>query len=246
MENPQSLNIEVQKPPIKPIIEYDESLKKENVPYTVNVDAEKCGLMLKELGISDSRITNIKIRLERKPFFPIRGKYNAPNDTIVIYTDPFWKKYSETGDGANKKTGQKIKEFLWTKTLQSDAADIKPNQTNEQVKRSLVGIFLHQSKHAKDVRGEKLKSLRFVLRLGVLGAITGAVGALDFSLIKLIPGDMVKYPLVGVASLFSYPLPFYFVIEPYEIRARRFARDNRNDPRWQNILTITPKPKQLV
>jgi len=247
MESPQNLvKSEISKLPVRPIVEYGPSLMREDVPYSVDIDTEKCTSLLSELGIPDTRIANIKIKLERKPSNlqkPIRGSYNGPNDTITIYTDPFWKRYSETGDGSHKKTGQKIKEFLWAKMLQSDPKDIQPNQTNGEVNKSLVGVFLHESKHAADIRGERLKSLRFALRLGVLGGITGAVGAIDFSLIKFIPSEIVKYPLVGFASLFAYPLPFYFVIDPYEVMARKFARENRNDPRWQNILTITPKQK---
>lgn len=97
MESPQGLNIEVQKPLVRPIIEYDPNLQKEDVPYDVNVDPNKCTELFREFGISDEAIKKFKIKIKRKPLLKKRpvGSYSSINgDAITIYIQMFFGKNS--------------------------------------------------------------------------------------------------------------------------------------------------------
>lgn len=253
MENPQGVEKhEANKSPIRPIVEYDPSLLKEDVPYAVNVDTEKCALLLHELGLSDERIQKLTIRLNRKASFPrkpfptIAGTYRPKSDQVTIYTDYFWSRYQNFLKKGSEKPDKKIRaqiiEFLWTKMTGGHPEDVQRRKNSETVNRALAGTFLHEAKHAADTRGEKLRSIRFALRLASYGAIIGGTAAVDLAIYKFVP-NVAKYPLIGLVSLLSYPLS-YLTLDPYERRARTFDRDNRNDPRWQNLLTISPKQKQ--
>ncbi len=223
MESPQGLNGEILKSSVEPIIEYDPSLQKEEVPYKVHVDSEKCTELFREFGISDEAIRKFKIKIKRKPLFkrsPV-GEYSSRNgDAITIYADVLWKRL--------QSQEQKTKS-----PFEKGVAFVQKISGGEY--GTPVGLFLHESKHASDFKGKIAKVLgvgfQFTYYLG--GAI-GVGVAIDRS-IPLVPLNDLLSPL----ALFSVPV--LYAANPYEIRARRFASKNRNDPRWQNILTITSK-----
>lgn len=230
MENLQGLeNSETPKSPVRPIIEYDPSLQKEDVPYRVNVDGEKCAQLFREFGISDDVIRKFKIKIKRKPLFKkgLVGSYRPINgNTITIYADVLWQKEQKKLRGDSK-----TKSFL-----EKGVGIVKKMSGGEY--GTPVGLFLHESKHASDFKSKIAKPLGVAFQLTYyLGGAIG-VGVLIDKSIPIIPLNHLLSPL----AIFS--IPILYPINPLEIRARRFAVKNRNDPRWQNILTITPRLKQ--
>lgn len=225
MENLQGLeNREVSKPPVRPVIEYDPSLQKEDVPYEVSVDGEKCTELFRELGISDEAIGKFRINLIRKPLArkSPTGSYTAiGGDKINIYTDVLWKKLQK----------QKPKSLP-----EKGIALVKKMSGGEF--GTPVGLFLHESKHASDFKGKIKKILATGFQFTYyLGGVIGVGFAINKS-VPLVPLNEILSPLAVFAA------PILYAANPLEIRARRFGDKNKNDPRWQNILTITPKPKQ--
>lgn len=98
-----------------------------------------------------------------------------------------------------------------------------------------VGLFLHESKHASDFKGKIAKILGTGFQFAYyLGGTIGVGLAIDKS-VTIVPLNTILSPL----AVFS--IPVLYAANPFEIRARRFAVKNRNDPKWQDILTITPK-----
>ncbi len=200
MENPQGLNHEASKPPVRPIVEYDPQLLGKDVPYSINVDGEKCTELFREFGISDEKIKKLKIKVKKKPFLRKvpEGKYNFMNgDVITIYADVLWQKY-----------GQHLNQNREAKSYFGKGMDLV--RKIGTISRSPEEVFLHESKHAFDFEGKTAKVL-------------GAAYALTYLALPL-------YPVL-------------YAVNPYEIRARKFARKHKNDLKWQNILTIAPKQR---
>ncbi len=224
MENRQSLEkSEALTPLVVPIVEYDSSLQKEEVPYEVNVDGEKCAELFREIGISDDEISKLKIKVKRKSLLrrgPFASYRPINGDTIILYTDPIWR--------AHQKYLNPQKPSL-KKEIVSVVKDIVGGYNGP------VDLFLHESKHASDFRGKLRKSLGMAFYLTYyLGGTIGFGLAINKSL-PMVPLNELLLPL-------AYPV--LYAANPIEIRARRFADKNKDDPRWQNILIITPKPKQ--
>ncbi len=223
MENPQGVNAEPLKPPVRPIIEYDPSLQKEDVPYGVSVDGKKSAELFHELGMSDERIKNIKIKVKRKA--PLKrgpfGSYRYINgDTITLYADPIWRAHQKY---LNPKESSLKQEVV------SVVKDVVGGY------KGPVDLFLHESKHASDYNGKLRKALGVAFYFTYY--VGGAIGA-GFMIDKSLP----LAPLNQLLLTLAYPV--LYAANPIEIRARRFGEKNKNDPRWQNILTITPKVKQ--
>lgn len=229
MENPQGLNIESSKSSVKPIIEYDASLQKEDVPYSVNVDGEKCTQLFREFGISDEAIKKFKIKLKRRPLLkkgPVGSYTPVGGDAITIYTDVLWRK-----EQRELKRGSKEKSFF-----EKGLGLVKKMSGGEY--GTPVGLFLHESKHAFDFKNKITKPLGVAFQLTYyLGGAIGVGIAIDKS-IPMVPLNHLLTPL----AVFS--MPILYPANPLEIRARRFAVKNRNDPRWENILQLTPKEKK--
>lgn len=100
-----------------------------------------------------------------------------------------------------------------------------------------VGLFLHESKHASDFKGKITKILATGFQFTYyLGGVIGVGFAIDKS-IPIAPLNELLSPL----AVFS--MPVLYAANPFEIRARKFGAKNKDDPRWQDILTITPKQK---
>lgn len=229
MESPQGLDGDVLKSSVKPIIEYDPSLKKEDVPYDVSVDPAKCTNLFREFGMSDEAIGKFRIEITRKPFLrksPV-GKYSYSimslnRDRITIYSDVLWDRI---------KSQEKTKS-----PFGKGVAFVKKISGGEF--GTSVGLFLHESKHASDFKSKIGKAIGVGFKLTYyLGGAIGAGFIIDRS-IPLTPLNELLSPL----ALFS--IPILYAADPHEIRARRFAVKNRNDPRWENILTLTPKEKK--
>ena len=214
MESPQGVNGEVLKSPVRPIVEYDPSLQKEDVPYKVHVDVEKCTELFREFGISDETISKFKIKVQRKPLLrkgPFASYRPTPTgrDSINIYSDVVWKKLQN----------QKEKKS----PLEKGVAFVKKMSGGEF--GNSVGLFLHESKHASDFKGKIAKTLgtgfQFTYYLG--GAI--GVGVVIDRAIPITPLNHLLSPLAVFAA------PILYAANPYEIRARRFANKNKDDPR---------------
>lgn len=224
MENPQGINAEPLKSPVRPIIEYDQSLQKEDVPYDVKVDPNKCTELFREFGISDDAIKKFEIKLTRKPLTrrsPV-GRYTPiGGDKITIYTDVLWKKLQNQ----NKKQN----------SLEKGVAFVKKMSGGEF--GNSVGLFLHESKHASDFKGKMAKILGTGFQFTYyLGGTIGIGFAID-KFVPLVPLNTILSPL----AVFS--IPVLYAANPFEIRARRFAAKNRDEAKWQDILTIAPKQK---
>lgn len=215
--------------PSVPKIEYDPSLQREDVPYKVNVDAEKCTQLFRQFGISDDAIRKFKIKLKRKPLLrkgPVGGYSSISGDTITIYTDVLWQR-------EQKKLNRDPK----TKSiLEKGVGIIKKISGGEY--GNPVGLFLHESKHAFDFKNKIVKPLGVVFQFTYyIGGAIG-VGVLIDKSVPIVPLNHLLSPL----ALFS--IPIIYATDPLEVRARRFASQNRDNPKWDNILTITPKQKQ--
>lgn len=223
MESPQGINAEPLKSSIKPIVEYDPSLQKEDVPYRVNVDSEKCAELFRELGMTDEAIGKIKIKIKRKPLFkktPV-GQYISGKKEIAIYSDVLWKRLHNQ---------QKTKS-----SLEKGVAFVKKISGGEV--GTSVGLFLHESKHASDFKGNIANKLGIAFqRIYYIGGAIG-IGVLIDKSVPITPLNEILFPLA------AFSLPFLAAVNPYEIRARRFANKNKDDPRWENILILTPKEK---
>lgn len=246
MENLQgSGSHEPLKPLIKPIIEYDPSLQKEDVPYVVSIDSGKCGILLHELGISDEKIGSLKIILARRLEVAqevAHGGYNMYDGSITICTDPIWRTYKgyletakQIADKRKKPSGQ-FKNFLYTKKLEA-YLEKAPSERGVCFSSKLIGgavnrefrkILFHESKHAADMRSELARALYFLFRVATLGIKIGVflLWSSDTS-IGIRIGNVV-----------------YYNTDPIEKRAFLFEKKERDNPRWNNILTIIPKQKQ--
>lgn len=232
MESPQGVNREVPKPPARPIVEYDPSLQKESVPYEVYVDSEKCAELFQKLGLSDEAISKFKIKLEKGKLDSAGelASYSHKNggDLITVNTNSLWWYYEKHKEHRNRirKTDEGNDQNSTTLYL-------------EKIKPSVVHVLLHEAKHASEARTKKAKNLESAIRLVYYFGGIFAVGVAIDRLVPIAPLNLWLSPL----AIFSAPL--LYMANPSEIRARRFAAMNRNDPRWENILTITPKEKQV-
>ena len=238
MESLEGLNIEVQKTPVKPIIKYDASLQKEDVPYTVNVDAEKCGILLHELGMPDRKIRKTKIVLGRRSEYlnRNRGEYSITTGRIDIYCDGIWElfqrhlKQTEQIATGERKDEPKFS-LLYTKKLVRYLKTAPPERSmrftskliGQAVNRNLGHVLLHESQHAAEFR----KIGRMVLNLAFRFFVS--------------PIQRNTLMLSGVPSYKADKIAHDSI--PYEKRAEQFAIANRENPRWHNLITITPKQK---
>lgn len=245
MESPPSLeNSEISSPSVRPIIEYDPSLKKPDVPYTISVNAETCANLFRELGISDEKISKLRIKVSKEGIMSkLTGKrvvnlgmYNALNNSVVIYGDFFWKQYGKymqvLGEAEDLRGGQVLEGVLRVEDL---GAKESPEKGEKNVNEKLIGVFLHESKHLADNKNLKRKALRLAVGLGTFGGI----GALGFAVQNTVPIEPLN-SILGY-SLSALSAPLYYITDPYEIRANSFERKNKGNPRWRNLITISPK-----
>ena len=226
MENPQGLNVESVKSSVKPIIEYDPNLRKEDVPYDINVNSEKCTELFRELGLSDEAIGRFKIKLKRKPFLrkgPVGSYRPIGGDTITIYTDVLWKKLQ-----AQKEQKPPLRERGTAFLRKVSGGEFGTS----------VGLFLHESKHASDFKTKAVKILGTAFQFTYY--VGGAIGV-GIAIDKSIPMAPLNHLL---APLAIFSLPILYPVNPFEIRARKFAVKNRDEAKWQDIMTITPKQKK--
>lgn len=248
MESPQGVSNEALKSSVKPIIEYDPSLKKPDVPYTISINAEACANLFHELGISEEQINKLRIKVSREgTISKLTGKrivhlggYNLLNNSIVIYGDFFWRQYRKYMQTVGAVGSRQKEQDLFEGVLQTEDLGVgeSPDKGVMKINERLIGVFLHESKHLADNKNLKRKALRLTVGLGTLGGI----GMLGFAVKNTLPIESLN-SIVGY-SISALSAPFYYITDPYEIRANNFERKNKGDLRWCNLITISPKEKK--
>lgn len=268
MENPQGINAEPLKSPVRPIIEYDPSLQKEDVPYSVRVDGEKCAELLRELGVKQDDINNTTIHLSPKAKeewiwgIGAAGKYDEKTNAIHIYTDNLWEIYGRylmkadilASGVENPRLDTSFKGFLSTKRLSKYLKNAPRERGLEFAKKLIIkstskkgaDVLVHESSHAADNSKSPKKTLLTGIALGFarhgFGAFIGSGVGLALSRYSDV-GNIVSVggavTIYIAGTIFSVPL-FYF-LNPNEIRARKIEKKYKNSPIFRDLITFVPK-----
>jgi hypothetical protein len=198
-----------------PVIEYDKKLEKPNVPYDVKVDQELCKSLLNTFGMSDEQVSKLKIKIGRFGYLSA-GAFSIRNEIFVNIEKP-WDR--------------------WIK---------RKNKEEDLVKKQerAAEAFLHESKHALDLKNIKIRIAEILFQYGIIGAGTFALyhfgGSSEIS--KMLNSE-IWGKIVSGFSDFAVTYSFSYYYNPFEILARRFANRHKDSHEWKNILTITPKQK---
>lgn len=253
--------------PPQPQIKYDKSLHEEKVPYTVTINPKECGEFLRELGLPDERIKELKIIVTRKPplaYFFASGMYNPIKNEIKIYTDNIWSTYKWSIMAAKRialasQSGHRIllptidrwisfRGVLTTKRLYEYLQKVPPERSitfaekllSKAMSKRATVILLHESAHSKERRNKILWTAGMATSLANIG--TGLMLAVPLTkglaLIGIPPGHEVS--VARTLSLLA-TFPIFYHINPMEVNARKAETKYRKDPRWQNLISFTPK-----
>lgn len=201
-----------------PKIVIDPSLSDPEVPYTVTVDAEGCGRFLQTYGMRDRKIRARTLDLRRLPVFTERALGERLGRRIILACDPIWR----------------------TMNVRDDVS--LPSS-----------VFHHEARHAIDASHHLTNAINKVTLFWY--PIPGLIGAGIFAKTVDAPlttdiGTTIVFALastlgIGVAIEDTFPNYFYDHRRSRpERRAYRFQEEVRNDPRWQNLVTLTAKVPQ--
>lgn len=251
----------------QPAVIYDESLFSPEVPYTVTVDAARCGTLFREFGMSDDRIKELTIVAKRKD--PgVKGRWDSKNKNVIVATDWLWDTYEGCLALADKTARQnrrpirdKFKRLLRTKNTKRlyEYLTIAPPERgvtfadrlfSEGMNREVNALFLHEAKHALD-SSDRILSLKSWLTFTGMFTSSGV----SFYLINRqailaheIPEQVrnifdlfPNYDLIPTFAAIGLSVSIGVAIRPKERSAKKFERQHKHDPKWHNLVTIKPK-----
>lgn len=240
------------------------------VPYEVNWDPEKMGQLFLDMGLSEKQVSRVNIKFHRRalvnPFkvfgAEVAGAFNpiSPND-ITIYCDWFLRRlerdsatierianHSERSlvGGVDRRrlkrqVGTKLVDYL--QTVDSDrSVPFAENLLTNAYQRTLDSVLVHEAKHLLDF---KQKSPTVFASYGL--KVAAAYGT-DFALrqaglydnVGFGVADKVLNNIVFVGAFLPVAIGEY-QIDPLEVRARNFEKQNRGNYEYRNMITITPR-----
>lgn len=255
----QELDVRPETQRLLPQIVYDRSL--ENAPYTVSVDAGKYAEFLRFFGMNDQDIAKQKVVLKHNGGFGIfEGVNNSLSNTTVIFLGLNWFEYKDSLELANEisegkkkpKKGQFAK-LLHTKRL-GNYLSLAPRERGKQFAEKLLtralereqnSLLAHESKHSLERR--RLFVEKFLTTPVTFGVAVAAYHFADLFKAVYGIGDIPDTDLMIMVREYTviYTLLLFYLgvhnFEPGEIRANKFGKQVANDPRWRDILKITPK-----
>lgn len=241
-----------------PTVTYDASLNSWNVPYSVRVDEKRCVELLREIGVNKKEIDRLQIHIVRKSKeIPLAVSYfDQAQHIIGICSDVIWKDYVEYSlrvnklrKGQVKNTSRQFDGFLYTKKLEkylqtnpSDRAlKFAQELLGKAINREASSTFIHESKHVSDAQILKWTSLANAYI--VMNFLTGFIISLGVDV--MIFKNPFPWQLIpsSVSGLFAATIgaPLLYLINPFERRASKAGKDYENDPRFRDIIIITPK-----
>jgi len=255
---------------IVPKIIYASELQDPSVKYSIEVNPQLLGQLLHENGMKDKDIEKLTIKITRGKSLLEKiawGRYDPISSTVNIYCDSLWDTYSKALTIAEKiVTGKatpkdnQFSELIKTKRLARYLAEAPPERALKFAKSLLtVGLnnqtrntAIHESQHAIDFKSKyaavfALAKLTSAVALTLVGEGFGMSELMLANLVfkipnfsQLINNDIfVNIALAGMGLTFGVGVEY--LIDPLEVSARKFAKHNMYDSKWDDIIKITPK-----
>lgn len=248
---------------VTPKVVYDKSLQSPGVPYTVNVDAQKLGDLMRELGIPNEQIESTRITIKRR-LLGVVGRFNALTGNITIGTDYFWelknnvlKRASEIAEQKRAPKREEFKDTLYTKRLAYYLAaapyergvKFANNLIERGIARKAGAVLIHETQHKIDRKNLPLQARKFASYSGVFG-LSVALPMLMFKemgidLRRLSPDAQV---LIGglQINLGLLGIELAYLVDPAELSANKVEKEKQNLPVWRNLITISPKIRETT
>ncbi len=240
------------------------------VHYEVDWNPEKMGQLFLDMGLSEKQVSRVNVKFHRRalvnPFkvfgAEVAGAFNpiSPND-ITIYCDWFLKRLERDRATIERIANHSERRLLggvdrrrlkrevgsrrlvdYLQTVDSDrsipfAEDLLANA----YQRTLDSVLVHEAKHLLDF---KQKSPAVI---GSYGLKVAAAYGTDFVLrqaglydnIGFDVADRVVNNIVFIGVFLPVAIGEY-QIDPLEVRARNFEKQNRGNSEYRNMITITP------
>lgn len=196
----------------------------------------------------------------------IAGSYNNLTKTIRINTGPAWNYYEKylslVDEATNAYLPKKLtKDAFWhlltTERLPHYLETVPPERARRFAKKLLSNAFVrrmketsaHESKHALDftnsvknnVIASVLKFLVFETGYNLSPILAHFITENVFRRSAEITPEKLPFLILSSTCMATSALMFYYFVDPYEKRARKFAKQIVIDPRWAEVLKIIPK-----
>jgi hypothetical protein len=209
--------IESSRPIIKVI--YDQSLQDDDIPYRARVNAPQVSRLLLEHGMPTSQLSETTIRVTRKPADAedqeMMGGYNDVIRQVELYTDNAWRH--------GRKGRKRLSEFL--------IHELRHAIDHDEI------VKYHQ-----DIPVQTLALKGAGVLIPIVGFVSMIAGTAltDQEVNPLVPiGSSVAIIAGTVTPTLAEGLDY--LLNPYERRARRFAKETGQLPEWQNLAILKPK-----
>src|SRR3989344_2732206 len=220
----------------------------------IKVDPAKCGLVMRELGIPNSRIqsTTILVSSYVRSLTPLsRAAGEIKKGEIVLYGGGLENDYDffRRNEEFDENTLSAPRRFIYRNTVRR-YIDRQKSPLLERLNKDVQNTLLHELKHVAD--GLDTKSGLIKSKIASLGIVMG--GALPYAfvlantllpnwLMEPVPIFAAKFLVAQVAALSVISATGYY-FSPYELRARAFANKALKDSRWDGLVTFTPKTEE--
>lgn len=194
--------------------------------------------------------------------------FEKGENVVKIYTDAVWSSYVEAlrtvskiigGEKVNGRESKFLKKLLRTKKLEAYLGYAPPERGLKFASKLLlnainiqeISAISHEIKHASE-NIPLMKAYEVAFSSG--GKISaGAFGWLVAREVSSIGGVFTSLPVeVGIALVAGAYLyfgsfnPIFYLLRPHEIKARSFAKKQENNPKWKNLISITPKHPLVI
>lgn len=211
----------------------------------------------------DENIAQLKVHVKRGKAlwddFMEKGASSDERYELRINTEWAWEKYQEYRQAAariaesreEKGDTKKLKKLLYTRRLPDYLATAPVERSIEfayrigqvAIDRELSSNLLHEVKHQLDRnnRLQQLSSLALEYGLRIGGSTLLWVGS--YAIVDVMPSSLEC--LRWLTSSFIWQLPAgllnYYVVNPVERSAKKFASQHKNDPKWRAMMNIREK-----
>ncbi|MDO8498357.1 MAG: hypothetical protein Q7S44_01035 [bacterium] len=238
-----------------PVLRLSREMYDPGLPYEVRVNPQVIGDLFRDNGLSEELIAKRKITFRKSILGGfLGGVCFGGNGAINLATDHAWKSYrdgvklaEQLLEHRKKPKDEQFKNILTTKRLSRYLANVSSEHKERAlcfarelirrgVERNLNTNLFHEAKHSIDRESRRNRLFSSLVGLAMVPPATAAIYAIDATSHPALPVLIFEIvDMVFLASMIEYNF------DPNERSARKFARQLKYNPRWNNAITFLPR-----